>query len=72
MCVEEKMSWIDPIKTYLETGALPGDKVEADKIRKQSISFYVENGMMYKRDFSMSLLMCLREKRGKLCVKGTA
>ena len=62
MYMEEKMSWIDPIKTYLEMGALLKDRVEADKIRKWSISFYVENGTMYKRSFSMLLLMCLWEE----------
>ena len=34
MCMEEKIGWMDPIKIYVETGVLPGDKVEPDRIRK--------------------------------------
>ena len=62
MCIEEKTSWMDAIKTYLETRALPEDSVKVDKIKKQSVSFYLENGMMYKCGFPMPLLMCLREE----------
>ena len=53
---------MDSIKIYLEIGALSEDKVEAEKIRKQSILFYLENVWMYKHSFAMPLLLCLNEK----------
>ena len=32
MCVDKKVSWMDPIKAYLEVGTLSKDKKEANKV----------------------------------------
>ena len=37
MCVEAKVSWVDPIKYYLRNGTLSEDKKAADKAKKAII-----------------------------------
>ena len=32
MCVDNKVSWMDPIKAYLEVRTFPEDKKEANKV----------------------------------------
>ena len=56
---------MDPIKAYLGSETLPEDKKEADKVKKRSSLFYLENDQLYKCSFSMPLLMCLNEEEAE-------
>ena len=67
--VEEGVSWMDPIKSYLEDETLPKDKNEVDNVKKQSISFYLENSRLYKCNFLMPLLMYLNEEEAKYVLR---
>nr|KYP44913.1 Transposon Ty3-I Gag-Pol polyprotein [Cajanus cajan] len=52
-------SWMASIWQYLTDGTLPGDKVEASKIKAKSSHFTIEAGELFKRGFSVPLLKCL-------------
>ena len=69
MCIEERVSWMDPIKTYLEDRTFSKDKKEADNVRKQSASFYLKNGQLYKCSYLVPLLMCLNEEEAKYVLR---
>ena len=53
---------MDHIKDYLGRGTLSEDKKEANKVKKRSFLFYLENDRLYKHSFLMSLLMCLNDE----------
>ena len=59
MCMKGKTSWVDPIIYYLGSGTLLEDKKEANKVKKLSSLFYLENDRFYDRGFSFPLLQCL-------------
>ncbi|KAL0455997.1 UNVERIFIED_CONTAM: hypothetical protein Slati_0938900 [Sesamum latifolium] len=50
-------SWMDNIRGYLETGNLPEDKGEAQRIKKISSRFFLEGGI--QKSFSKPILKCL-------------
>ena len=62
MCIDEKENQMDYIKAYLKNQTFPKDKKIVKKIKKQSSLYYLENDQLYKRGFSMPLLMCLNEE----------
>ena len=53
---------MDPIEAYLNNQTLPKDKKKAKKIEKRSILYYLKKNQLYKRSFSMPLIMCLNKK----------
>ena len=69
ICMEGKLSWMDPIKAYLKFGTLSEDKKEVDKVRKLSTLFYLENDRLYKCNFLMPLLMCLNEEEAEYVLR---
>ncbi|KAL8118969.1 hypothetical protein AgCh_016456 [Apium graveolens] len=52
--------WIDPIKTHLETGWIPGDAQEARKLSVRALRYSLIEGLLYKRSFVIPYLKCLR------------
>ena len=60
---------MDPIKVYLKNQVLPDDRRQAEKIRKRSYLYYLDNDQLYKRSFSMPLLMCLNEEESNYVLR---
>ena len=53
-------SWMDPILKFLESDILPGEKVEAEKIRRKAPRYWLsEDKKLYKRSFSGPYLLCV-------------
>ena len=60
---------MNPIKAYLKNKTFPKDKRQAKKIKKRSSLYYKENNRLYKRGFSIPLLMCLNEKESNYVLR---
>jgi hypothetical protein len=52
-------SWMTSITKYLEGGTLPIDVVEARKLKVRATRFILQQGVLYKRGFSLLYLRCL-------------
>ena len=54
------LSWIDSIIQFLKEDILPEEKIETDKIRRKTTSYWLsEDHQLYKRSFSGSYLLCV-------------
>ena len=54
-------SWMDSIVQFLREDILPGEKVEADKMRRKATSYWLlEDHKLYKHSFSGPYLLCVR------------
>lgn len=51
-------SWMNPITVYLK-GKVPQNRAEARKLRHQAAHYILIDGQLYKRGYSLPLLMCL-------------
>lgn len=56
------LGWAEGIVKYLEIGKLPKDRGEALKVRNRVARFTVVNGVLYRQDYSTSLLMCMSQE----------
>ncbi|XP_074347571.1 uncharacterized protein LOC141686435 [Apium graveolens] len=61
--------WIDPIKNHLETGLLPDDAQKARKLSVRALSYYLIEGLLYKRSFVIPYLKCLRPHEAEDALK---
>ncbi|XP_074377078.1 uncharacterized protein LOC141718599 [Apium graveolens] len=61
--------WIDPIKTYLETGWLPDDAQEARRLSVRALRYSLIEGLMYKRYFVITYLKFLRPLEAEEALK---
>ena len=53
-------SWMNSIIRFLREDILPGEKIEADKIRRKAVSYWLsEDHKLYKRSFSRPYLLCV-------------
>nr|XP_023901135.1 uncharacterized protein LOC112012988 [Quercus suber] len=58
--IRSALSWMDPIKLFLEKDILPEDKSEAKKIRRKAPRFWLsEDKKLYKRSYSGPYLLCV-------------
>ncbi|XP_074361210.1 uncharacterized protein LOC141701462 [Apium graveolens] len=62
-------SWIDPIKAHMQTGWLPNDVMEAQKLAVQALRYYLIEGILYKRSYVFPYLKCLRPDEARLALK---
>ena len=54
------LSWMDFIMQFLKENTLPKERVEADKVRRKAIRYWLsENQKLYKRSFSGPYLLCV-------------
>ena len=60
MPVDNSPSWVDMILEYLMKGQVPEDKNEARRIRYQANRYTVMNGKLYRWEYAMPYLRCLR------------
>ncbi|XP_073056931.1 uncharacterized protein [Primulina eburnea] len=59
---DPESSWMTPLIRFIENGALPEDRGQAQKIKRQAPRFVLLNAILYKRSFQGPLLKCLPEK----------
>ena len=53
-------SWMDSIIQFLKEDILPEERIEADKVRRKAIRYWLsENQKLYKRSFSGPYLLCV-------------
>ena len=57
--VQSEESWMDPIITYIKSGNLPSNPMEARKVKVRSSRFTILNDELYKKGFSQPYLKCL-------------
>lgn len=56
-------SWMDSIIQFLREDTLPEERIEADKVRRKAIMFWLsENQKLYKHSFSGPYLLCIHHK----------
>ncbi|XP_060968740.1 uncharacterized protein LOC133036237 [Cannabis sativa] len=55
----QEVTWMTLIIAYLENGILPGDKMEARKLRQRAARYAIYDGRLYRRSFSQLLLKCI-------------
>ena len=57
---------MDSIIQFLREDTLPEERIEADKIRKNAIRFWLsKNQKLYKRSFSGPYLLCIHPEMTK-------
>ncbi|KAM6543284.1 hypothetical protein CsatB_007731 [Cannabis sativa] len=60
--IDASPNWMTPIATYLNTGELPNNGNEAQKMRRKAARHIIVEGVMYRRGFSMPLLRCVTQE----------
>ena len=58
-----------PIISYLKDGSLPEGKDEARRLRVWSVTYVLQNDVLYKRDFSQPYLRCLSSDEANYVLK---
>ncbi|XP_021757974.1 uncharacterized protein LOC110723010 [Chenopodium quinoa] len=69
LCVDRAAQWYDDILAYLIHGVLPADKGESRKLQKDSAWFFMHQGQLYKRSFSLPLMRCIGDLESKRLVE---
>lgn len=54
------VDWRMPIVKYLETGELPGGRVDAHLLQRRAAYYLLRNGLLYERGYFLLLLQCVR------------
>ena len=61
---------MDPILKFLESDTLPEEKIEAKKIRRKALRFWLsEDKKLYKRSFSGPYLLCIHPEMSESLLK---
>ena len=58
-----------PIVEYLETGVLPKDRNQAQKLMYQIPHYTIIDGRLYRRGYSMPLIRCITPENAKELMK---
>lgn len=66
--IKEK-TWMTPIIEYIETEALPKDKVQARWLWLRAVRYVIIDSRLYKRSFSLPLLKCVTPEQGMTILK---
>ncbi|XP_043694167.1 uncharacterized protein LOC122644858 [Telopea speciosissima] len=67
--IEVKPCWMDPLIAYLQGGTLPTNKEEAKKIRMRAAQYTMIGGVLYKKDYAMPYLKCLRPSEAEYILR---
>ncbi|XP_074365531.1 uncharacterized protein LOC141706645 [Apium graveolens] len=62
-------SWMTPIHNYIQTGAVPEDKLQARRLRYQAAKYVEYDGVLYKRGFNQPLLYCVDIEEGNYILR---
>ena len=58
--VRVSLSWMDPIVSFLTDDVFPEEKLEAKKVRRKALRFWLsEDHKLYKRSYSGPYLLCV-------------
>jgi hypothetical protein len=60
LLLEEGDDWMTPITTFLNSGALPENRREAEKLKRRSARFLLIDGWLYRTSFSGPYHKCVR------------
>ncbi|KAM6593440.1 hypothetical protein CsatA_001143 [Cannabis sativa] len=60
--IDTSPNWMTPIAAYLNTRELPSNRNEARKMRRKAARYIIVDGVMNRRGFSMSLLICVTQE----------
>ena len=64
------LSWMDPIVLFLREDILPEDKLEADKVRRKALRFWLsEDQKLYKRSFFGLYLLYIHPEASELLLE---
>nr|XP_023919913.1 uncharacterized protein LOC112031455 [Quercus suber] len=68
--IRSVLSWMDPIKLFLEKDILPEDKSEAKKIRRKAPRFWLsKDKKLYKRSYSGPYLLCVHPEASEALIE---
>ncbi|XP_074336469.1 uncharacterized protein LOC141673614 [Apium graveolens] len=62
-------NWMTPIHNYIQTGAVPEDKLQARRQRYQAAKYVEYDGVLYKRGFNQPLLYCVDMEEGNYILR---
>ncbi|XP_074351517.1 uncharacterized protein LOC141690633 [Apium graveolens] len=62
-------SWMTPIHNYIQTGAVPENKLQARRLRYQAAKYVEYDGVLYKRGFNQPLLRCVDMEEGNYILR---
>ncbi|XP_074360316.1 uncharacterized protein LOC141700438 [Apium graveolens] len=61
--------WMTPIHNYIQTGAVPENKLQARRLRYQAAKYVEYDGVLYKRGFNQPLLRCVDMEEGNYILR---
>ena len=67
--IHTEISWMTPIISYLQRGILPDDRHEARRLKVRASYFFMLQGILYKRSFSLPYLRCLAPNEAKYVMR---
>ncbi|XP_065621834.1 uncharacterized protein LOC136064242 [Quercus suber] len=68
--VRVEPSWMDPLVKFLKEDILPGEKGEADKVRRKASRFWLsEDQKLYKHSYSGPYLLCVHPEKAELLLE---
>ncbi|XP_074360291.1 uncharacterized protein LOC141700412 [Apium graveolens] len=62
-------NWMTPIHNYIQTGAFPEDKLQAQRLRYQAAKCVEYDEIFYKRGFNQPLLCCVDPEEGNYILR---
>src|SRR3954466_6387415 len=73
MEVDLSPCWMDPIKTFIQTGVLPEDPIEAKRVARISSKFLLHEGKLLRKSIVKTdmhpFLHCLRPEEAELALR---
>ena len=61
--------WRTPFMEYLAQGILPTDRTFAHQLRKLAIRYFLQNGILFKREYNGDPLRCLGPREAREVVR---
>lgn len=62
--LEYEDTWMTPIYMYLQTGSVPDDDLEADRLSRKAKMYTLVEGVLYKRGTQGVLMRCIPQNEG--------
>ena len=61
--------WQTPFMEYLAQGILPIDRALAHQLKKLTVKYFLQNGILFKMGYTRDPLRCLGPRKAKEAVK---
>ncbi|XP_026384396.1 uncharacterized protein LOC113279980 [Papaver somniferum] len=62
VCTVDEVDCRQPYMDFIQNGKLPSDRQTTLKIRKKAASFFIHDGILYRRSYSNAVLKCLSDE----------